>query len=74
MTTMLKSNPLHGKMGAWRLNFRQRYDALKKSHARRKCYRSTYAELARVSDRGLGDLGIPRCSIKRLAMEAAHDC
>ncbi len=73
MTAILKSDPLSGTINALRLIFRQKYNALKKYHARRKRYRITHAELSRLSDRGLGDLGIPRCSIKRLALEAIYD-
>ncbi|MEO3416115.1 DUF1127 domain-containing protein [Roseovarius sp. CAU 1744] len=41
---------------------------------RRKVYRRTYRELSVLPDRSLRDLGIPRSSIKSLAMEAAYDC
>jgi uncharacterized protein YjiS (DUF1127 family) len=47
---------------------------MRQALAKRKVYRATYSELSALTDRDLGDLGIPRSSIKRLAMEAAYDC
>ncbi|NOC94415.1 DUF1127 domain-containing protein [Ruegeria sp. HKCCD6228] len=49
-------------------------DAMRKAQAKRRVYRATYYELSVLSDRDLIDLGIPRSSIKRLAMEAAYGC
>ncbi|PVH30155.1 DUF1127 domain-containing protein [Pararhodobacter oceanensis] len=40
--------------------------------ARYKVYSATKAELSSLSDRSLRDLGIPRSSIRRLALEAAY--
>lgn len=74
MAAQLKSHASYAGLKAWRLIFEQRLNALKRLHARRKCYRRTYSEFARLSDRGLRDLGVSRSGIKRLAMEAADDC
>ena len=40
---------------------------------RYRLYRNTYSELAACSDRELGDLGLHRSMIRRLAREAAND-
>lgn len=45
---------------------------LKKSRARRRLYRQTYAELAGLSDRDLADIGIPRAHIRAVAREHAY--
>ncbi|MBV1927177.1 MAG: DUF1127 domain-containing protein [Rhodobacteraceae bacterium] len=45
---------------------------MRKAQAKRKVFRATYHELSALSDRDLRDLGIPRSTIKRLAMEAAY--
>ena len=59
---------------AGRTFFHQKLDAMRKAQAKRRVYRATYYELSVLSDRDLTDLGIPRSSIKRLAMEAAYGC
>lgn len=59
---------------AGRTFFHHKLDQLKKARAKRRDYRNTYHELSILSDRELGDLGIPRCHIKRLALEAAYGC
>jgi uncharacterized protein YjiS (DUF1127 family) len=61
-------------LDAGRTIFHQRRDQMRQVLAKRKVYRATLFELSVLSDRDLGDLGIPRSSIKRLAMEAAYDC
>ena len=40
--------------------------------AKQKIYRQTYAELSRLTDRELADIGMHRSLIKRIAMEAAN--
>ena len=40
--------------------------------ARRRVARSTYNELAALSDRDLADLGMNRTDIRRIALEAAR--
>lgn len=40
--------------------------------ARRRVYRETYRELARLTDRELADLGIDRGNIDAVAYEAAY--
>jgi uncharacterized protein YjiS (DUF1127 family) len=61
-------------LDAGRTVFHQKRDQIRKALAKRKVYRATYSELTVLTDRDLRDLGIPRSSIKRLAMEAAYDC
>jgi uncharacterized protein YjiS (DUF1127 family) len=46
---------------------------LRDALSRHKVYRDTRFELSCLSDRELGDLGIPRSHIKRLAREVAYD-
>lgn len=74
MAAQVQSHAFNAGLKPWRLIFEQRLNALRRLHARRKCYRRTYSEFARLSDRGLRDLGVSRSGIKRLAMEAADDC
>lgn len=40
---------------------------------RNKVYRDTYNELYRLSDKELNDIGITRCDIHSIAMEAYYD-
>ena len=61
-------------LDAGRTIFHQKRDKMRRALEKRKVYRATLFELSALSDRDLSDLGIPRSSIKRLAMEAAHDC
>ncbi len=46
--------------------------AAKAARARRRRYVTTFSELCALSDRELGDLGIPRAHIRRLAFEESH--
>ena len=48
------------------------FETLSDTMKRRKIARTTYAELAGLSDRELNDLGISRGDIRRLAREAAQ--
>lgn len=59
---------------ASRTFFQQKMDQVRRAQAKRKVYRKTYHELSVLSDRDLSDLGIPRSSIKKLALEAAYGC
>ena len=61
-------------LDAGRTIFHQKRDQFQRALAKRRVYRATLFELSVLSDRDLKDLGIPRSSIKRLAMEAAYDC
>lgn len=45
---------------------------LREGLARRKVYRQTLAELRSLSDRELGDLGMHRSMLTRIALEAAY--
>ncbi|MEO0905533.1 MAG: DUF1127 domain-containing protein [Pseudomonadota bacterium] len=45
---------------------------LAENAAKRKTYRTTLAELQRLTDRDLADLGIARSMIKGIAFEAAY--
>ncbi len=40
--------------------------------AKRRVYKTTFSELAVLSNRELADLGIARCEIRRIATEAAN--
>jgi uncharacterized protein YjiS (DUF1127 family) len=60
-------------LDAGRTIFHQKRDQIRQALVKRKIYRATLYELSVLSDRDLKDLGIPRSSIKRLAMEAAYD-
>ena len=72
---MTRSNSgLDVVLDAGRTIFEQKRDQIRRALAKRKIYRATLYELSVLSDRDLNDLAIPRSSIKRLAMEAAHDC
>ncbi|MFK7875185.1 MAG: DUF1127 domain-containing protein [Paracoccaceae bacterium] len=61
-------------LDAGRTIYHQKRDQIRQALAKRKVYRAALFELSVLSDRDLKDLGIPRSSIKRLAMEAAYDC
>ncbi len=59
-------------LDAGREYIHQKIDRLRDAQARRRVYRATYHELSTLSDRDLADLGIPRGSIRKLAMETAY--
>jgi uncharacterized protein YjiS (DUF1127 family) len=48
------------------------FGALKTAFARRRLYSQTLAELSRLTDRELADLGISRLSVAQVAHEAAY--
>lgn len=48
------------------------FAALAEARARRAVYRQTLRELKALSGRELADLGIPRSTITRVALEAAY--
>lgn len=73
MTTLRSSDRLDIVSGMVRTVFEQTRDSFRQAIARRKTFRRTVAELSLLSDRSLHDLGIPRSSIKGLALEAAND-
>lgn len=60
-------------LDALRTFFHHTRDQLRSFLKRRKVYKRTFHELARLTDRELADLGIPRSNIRRLAQEAAYD-
>ena len=75
--TRLDSEPGSGfgaTTDAVRSFFQRKREQFFEASAKRKVFRDTFSELASLSDRELADLGIPRCNIRRLAWEAAHDC
>ena len=47
-------------------------DSVKTAMARRAIFRQTMRELRALSDKDLGDLGIHRSEIRRMAQEAAY--
>jgi len=49
--------------------FLKLHEEAQKNKARRQRFRTTYTELCALSNRELADLGIPRCHIRRLALE-----
>jgi uncharacterized protein YjiS (DUF1127 family) len=51
---------------------RTAFDDAKTAIAQRRVYNTTFGELAVLSNRELADLGICRCDIKRIALEAAY--
>ncbi|AXI42001.1 DUF1127 domain-containing protein [Sulfitobacter sp. SK011] len=59
-------------LDAGRSIFHQKRDQIRQALAKRRVYRTTFFELAALTDRDLRDLGIPRSNIKRLALEAAY--
>jgi uncharacterized protein YjiS (DUF1127 family) len=74
MAITRSNSGLDAVLDASRTLFHQKLNEMRQALARRKIYRATHHELSVLSDRDLGDLGIPRSNIKRLAMEAAYDC
>lgn len=75
--TRLDSEPNSGfgtTLDAIRSFFQRKQESFLDAWARRKVYGNTVSELASLSDRELSDLGIARCNIRRLALEAAYDC
>lgn len=52
--------------------FHQKMQQIREAQVKRRVYRATFIELSSLSERGLNDLGIPRSSIKRLALETAY--
>lgn len=60
-----------------RLSFAARLGEIKTQAAAEfaawRVYRRTFNELQALNDRELADLGIPRSSIRRVALEAAYD-
>lgn len=72
---MTRSNSgLDVVLDAGRTIFQRKRDQIRHALAKRKVYRATLFELSALTNRDLKDLGIPRSSIKRIAMEAAYDC
>ncbi len=63
--TVTLTAPLKARATGWLTNFIE-------AAQRRKVYRTTVAELSQLSDRDLGDLGINRCEIKRIAKEVSQ--
>lgn len=59
-------------LDAGRTLYHQGRDRMQDALAKRKVYRATYHELSMLTDRDLADLGIPRSSIRGLALEAAY--
>lgn len=59
-------------LDAGRTFFHQKWEQMRDALTNRRVYRTTYHELSMPTDRDLADLGIPRSSIKKLALEAAY--
>ena len=51
---------------------RAHFDAVHTAIAQRRTYKATFNELAVLSNRERADLGLFRCDIKRIALEAAY--
>lgn len=73
MAVIRSYGAIHAILDSGSTFFHQKFDEMKKAQAKRRVYNETYAELAAMSDRSLGDLGISRSGIKRMALEAAYD-
>lgn len=74
MAFVQSNNVLDVTFEASRTFFHQKLEQMRDKRARRKIYKLTRSELIALNDRDLADLGIPRASITRVAMEAAYDC
>ncbi|MEP5154093.1 DUF1127 domain-containing protein [Planktotalea sp.] len=74
MAFVQSNNVLDVTFEASRTFFHQKLEQMRVNRARRKVYKQTRSELISLNDRELADLGIPRASIRRIAMEAAYDC
>ncbi|MGB3243561.1 MAG: DUF1127 domain-containing protein [Sulfitobacter sp.] len=74
MATTKSNSGLDIVLDAGRTFFREKTDQMRDILVKRKVYRTTCSELSSLTDRDLKDLGIPRSSIKRVAMEAAYGC
>lgn len=72
MTVTRSNSGLDVVLDAGRSIFHQMRDRIRQALAKRRVYRTTFFELAALTDRELRDLGITRSNIKRLALEAAH--
>ena len=72
MAITRSSSWLDAVLDASRTNFHQKRNQIRDALARRRVYRATYHELSMHTDRDLANLGIPRSSIRRLALEAAY--
>ena len=59
-------------LDAGRTFIEQKRDQMQTAIAQRRVYVETYQALAMLTDRDLGDLGIQRGRIKKLAREAAY--
>ncbi|PWJ13273.1 protein of unknown function [Jannaschia seohaensis] len=57
---------------ALRHDFGARLSALREAWGRWRLYRRTHAELSKLSNRDLADLGLNRSMIKSIAMDAAY--
>tara|TARA_R110000787_G_scaffold139138_1_gene252816 strand:+ start:1430 stop:1651 length:222 start_codon:yes stop_codon:yes gene_type:complete len=73
MATTYTNGGLDVGLNADRAFFHRTFEQLRAAFARHKVYRSTVNELSALSDRSLGDLGIARGAIKRVARETAYD-
>ncbi len=72
MTVTQSNSALDVVFETGRTFFHQKVQQIREAHTKRRIYRATVFELASLSERDLNDLGIPRSSIKRLAMETAY--
>lgn len=72
MAITRSSSWLDAVLDVSRTNIHQKMDRFRDAQAKRKVYRETYHELSMLTDRDLADLGIPRSSIRRVALEAAY--
>lgn len=73
MATTYTNAGLDVGLDAGRTFFHRKFEQLQAALARHKVYRTTVNELSALSDRSLADLGIARCTIKRVARETAYD-
>lgn len=72
LTIMAFVNTTRAAQPAFGDRFAAALETLRTVMARRAIYRQTVQELRALSDKDLGDLGIHRSEIRRMAQEAAY--
>ena len=72
LTIMAFVNTTRAAQPAFGDRFAAVLETLRTAMARRAIYRQTVRELRALSDKDLGDLGIHRSEIRRMAIEAAY--
>ncbi len=63
--TGIRTGGISGRIAAFRAHLAERAE-------RRRIFNQTYSELSQLSDRELGDIGLSRSDISRVAREASR--